>query len=140
MAELYSTDGVVVTDEAVTIHGKATPIGELLRAEEYQVEDLGRNLLIFVIGCLGPIAAMVAYTQLGLIEGLRQYGFMTFGLTILLTVVALGSLAAAIGHFWAKPWGVVVERKDVGFDRLLRASSKEEAVKAAAAINKAIGA
>jgi hypothetical protein len=139
MAEYYNADGVVVTDEAVTVRGNATPLSELERAEEYQVEDLVRNVLIFIVGCLAPISAMIAYTQLGLIQILRPYGFLAFGSAILVTVVILGALAAAIGHFWPKPWGVVVERKEIGFDRLVRSPSKEEAVKAAAAINKALG-
>jgi hypothetical protein len=136
MSEFYNAHGVVVTADAVIIGGNATPIDEFHRAEEYQVEDLLRNVIIFVVGCLGPIAAMVLFVQIGLVQELRLW----FGPAILVTVVALGVAAAAIGHFWAKPWGVVVERKEIGFDRLWRSPSKEEAVKAAAAINKAIGA
>lgn len=136
MSEFYNAHGVVVTEQAVTIDGRATPIDEFAGAEEYQLEDLMRTAVIFAVGCLGPIAAMILFTQIGLIQALRLW----FGPVILITVVALGALAALIGHTWRKPWGVVVERKGIGFDRLWRSPSKEEAVKAAAAINKAVGA
>ena len=62
-----------------------------------------------------------------------------FGLVALIAVVALGALGGIIGLKWPKPWGVVVERKGVGFDKLFAAPSKDAAVAAAAAINKALG-
>jgi len=136
MAELYNAHDVVVTPDAVSVKGSSTPISELARAEEYQVQDFMRNLVLFVVGCLGPIAAMIIYTQIGLIQDLRLW----FGPVILLTCVGLGAAAAGIGYVWHRPWAVVVERKGIGFDPLFRCPGKDEASKAAAAINQAIGA
>lgn len=136
MAELYQANNVVITDETVSINGNSTPLSEFLRAEEYQVQDIARNALLLLIGCLMPILSMIFFVQAGLIAELRLW----FGPTILVVGVGFGLIAVAIGHFWQRPWAVVVERDGIGFDPLFRCANQEEAAKAASAINKAIGA
>jgi Family of unknown function (DUF6232) len=140
MADRYNAAGIVVTDQAVTIAGRSTTLDQILRAEAYQVEDIPRNLLIFAIGCLAPIAAMIVATQLFLVpQPLDDGHIYWFGPLVLVIVVLCGLLAAAIGKFWPKPWGVVVERPEFGFGKLVRTGDKNQAEQIAAAINAAKG-
>lgn len=140
MADRYNAQGIVVTDQAVTIAGRSTAMGEILRAEAYQVEDIPRNLVIFVIGCLAPIAVMVIATQVLLVPQPLDDGHQySFGPIVLAGVLLCGLLAAAISKFWPKPWGVVVERPEFGFGKLVRTPNKATAEQIAAAINAAKG-
>ena len=140
MADRYNAQGIVVTDQAVTIAGRSTALDGILRAEAYQVEDIPRNLLIFAVGCLAPIAVMIVATQVLLVpQPLDDGHIYSFGPIVLVSVVVLGLLAAAIGKFWPKPWGVVVERPEFGFGKLVRTGNKATAEQIAAAINAAKG-
>jgi len=134
MAQLYDAHGIQVDQEQVVVGGKAQPMARILQAESYQVEDLLRNLLIFTIGCVGPIGGMVLMTQVGAIQALR-FGF---GPAMLAIVVGCGVLAALIGLFWPKPWGVVVEYDEHGFEKLCRMPDKSEADKLAQSIKQVI--
>ena len=140
MAEHYNANGITVTDEAIVINGSNRPLDRILAAEATQVQDFARNLVFFIVGCAAPILALVAFTQMGLIYSLREnIHHMAFGTLILLTVVACGVITGLIGIAWKKPWGVLIEIKDHGHEKLTKTASQEEAEKLAGALNKAVG-
>lgn len=135
MSEQYQGHGFVVTDETVTAPDAVTKrTRDLLQAEAYRLQPVGRNLLLFVVGCLGPIASMVILTQVGAIEALRFW----FGPAVLLCAVVCGAAACLIGLRWPRPWGVVVEEGHNRFEPLARTPSREAAEEVAQAINAAI--
>lgn len=139
MTERYQADNIVISDDGIIIDGESRELVDILQAEAYQVEDWVRNAVIFVVGCVSPIAVMIAATQWLLVPQYLDDGHVYgFGPLVLVAVVVLGGLACLLGLKWPKPWGVVVERRDIGFGRLLKARSKQQAEEIAAAINQAV--
>ncbi|MHC5067872.1 MAG: hypothetical protein ACYTF0_04720 [Planctomycetota bacterium] len=138
MSEFYNDHDLTVTAEHITVAGHATPLSDYARAEEYPVENWLRNGVILIVGVLAPIVAVIILSKTMLGDEPHDMNH-AYGPAALVAVVVLGVLAGMIAKAWAKPWGVVVERKGVGFDKLCGAPSKDAAAAAAAAINKALG-
>ena len=138
MSQFYNDHDLTVTADTITVAGQATPLDSFARAEEYEVENWARNGVILVVGVVLPIVAVIILSKTMLGDEPHQMNH-AYGPAALVAVVALGVLAGFIAKAWAKPWGVVVERKGVGFDKLCTAPSKEAASAAASAINKALG-
>ena len=96
-----------------------------------------RNSVVFVVGCLGPIAAMVAVVQ-AIEHDIISHPRMWFGPLMLVLSVILGALSMLIAWAWPSPWGVVVEHRDNGHGELTACGSKDEAEALAQAVNQAV--
>jgi hypothetical protein len=123
--------GVTITDDAVVINGTNRPLSEILRAEASEVEDLLRILVLLAVALFAPILVMIVFAVAGGSESLHFW----FGPVTLVLTCLFGLIGCGLGIAWPKPWGVVVDRGEFGFGRLMRCSSKDEAERIASEIN-----
>ena len=124
---------VQLTDNALVVAGKSTPLTSVLSVDAQQVDDLMvRGAIIFFLCCIGPIIAMYTGT---LLNGPDQAA-----IRIITTLLAgpggiIGGIL--IGFAWKKPWAVVYEVDSVGY-KAIRTDDQAQAEKLAADISKAL--
>ena len=127
-----------VGKDGIQVNGRNIALENLVGAEAYQTTNYIRNLVIFTIGCLAPIIAMVAVVQAIEIE-LIAHPRLGFGPLLLAISVFLGVVAGVIALVWPKPWGVVIEYSHLGHQVLGNCPDKAAAEATASQINQVVG-
>ena len=109
---------VQITGDTFSIAGgRSQPIASLMQVEVGRAENVTRSVVIFVLGCLFPVAGMVAGRQI-----------MDIPLCIAVTGALFAGpfLAIILALVWRKPWGVIGEFP-TQYRTLFRTSDRAEA-------------
>jgi hypothetical protein len=92
---------VQITGDSFSIGGgRSQPIASLRQVEVARAENALRSGILFVLGCLAPIAGMVTGRQI-----------MEQPLCTIVTAALFAGpfLAIILAVLWRKPWGVIAE-------------------------------
>lgn len=123
---------VQITDDALVVDGAKIPLDSVLAADVQPIDVWLRGSVIFILCCLGPIAAMVFGT---IFDGPDQ------GTLRLISTILAGPGAVALGivlsFIWKKPTAVVFEVAKVGY-KAIKTENEEQANALAHEIKKAI--